>query len=949
MQSLVDAHRYAHAQVVGAGRAGENLLLRGSAEDTVETRLSDQHGPANLSRILCPKRLDDGVSYIAALVPAFDCGVKAGLGLSGGTLAPAWTRAGGDEQDDIVLPAYDSWRFRTAAGGDFLALAQKIKGIAAPWSVGRRAIDLSLPGGDIPALPVGQDGGVQVMECALFSPALNGPAAPAHWPVAHREAVRVRVDEANANTPNLPRVGARLYARYQRAATRIGPVFGIAPFAPGAGAAADADWFSQINTHPLHRIVAGLGARVVQRDQEPLMQAAWAQVEGIRRANQIIAWAALAEVVNVSIMARHVEPLDAGRLLQVTRNMHTRIRDAGQPRTVATAITLSRTADSTLGAAFRRAVRPDGPLSKRAQLAAATAGQMVAAEGKFRDHRMTYKNPDGIDGLSDEGRAFFTADVIAKVMKVPVDRAVAAFQEKLVTLVAKGPALGALAIENWAAPVNRRPGDAIGGQLLDSMTKDLPAGVAGQPVAGAEVLAQIAVGLTHGGGNLGGAAAQGLELIERVTPRANLVAAVPRIAPTIQPSPSFNVPLQPMLRGRAPAIVDRRAEIPAIVRDAAGAAAPILRFETALSRHVTKTILDLNQLDRSAFIKNVRDIVIAAAEPPKVSMDLGALTVTKPGVLAQIEPRMTARAAFKGRITKRPGFLASDWFERVGMKPILAAPVFHRPMYAALEDYDRDWLVPGLGTIPDHNFITLLSINPGFAEAFLIGASDEMGRELLWRDYPTDQRGTYFKRFWDADEDELTVPIHQFKQHPAEPLGRHFSIGGDKPAGAGALALVVRGELLRRFPDTVIAAMQATGSSGRPTFIANSEAPILFHAHLDPDYVLVGFDLTVEQVTGGGNWWFVFAQNPVAPRFGLATNPSVSTDHNSLDWADFGPIPPGGFLSASRNFAVTDPNSHPATVQWPGHAGVVARVLLTNPIRAAFRADKLIASIRTPS
>ena len=78
-----------------------------------------------------------------------------------------------------------------------------------------------------------------------------------------------------------------------------------------------------------------------------------------------------------------------------------------------------------------------------------------------------------------------------------------------------------------------------------------------------------------------------------------------------------------------------------------------------------------------------------------------------------------------------------------------------------------------------------------------------------------------------------------------------------------------------------------------PTFKANSEARVLFHTHLDPDYTVVGFDLTTQQVEAGGNWWFLLAQNPTAPRFGLAENASASTDHDKLDWADFGAVPPG--------------------------------------------------------
>ena len=31
----------------------------------------------------------------------------------------------------------------------------------------------------------------------------------------------------------------------------------------------------------------------------------------------------------------------------------------------------------------------------------------------------------------------------------------------------------------------------------------------------------------------------------------------------------------------------------------------------------------------------------------------------------------------------------------------------------------------------------------------MAGLNHEMARELLWRGYPTDQRGTVFRRFWD--------------------------------------------------------------------------------------------------------------------------------------------------------------------------------------------------------
>ena len=139
----------------------------------------------------------------------------------------------------------------------------------------------------------------------------------------------------------------------------------------------------------------------------------------------------------------------------------------------------------------------------------------------------------------------------------------------------------------------------------------------------------------------------------------------------------------------------------------------------------------------------------------------------------------------------------------------------------------------------------------------------------------------------------------------------------------------------------------ATATEALPTAIDDftAQASILFHSHMAPDYTVVGFNLTVEQVKAPDqHWWFLLVQHPTAPRFGLAITPDLSTAHDHLDWADFASPsdPTGRFLSASRSFAVPDDNSTPRTVIWPGHAGITARILQMNPIIAAFRARPLI-------
>lgn len=147
LQPLSDAASWAHAQVIG----------RTTAKTPLADRLSDDHAPANLSRILCPRKLEPQTDYIACLVPAFDCGARTGLGQSGGTLELAWKRApdNSDAATQIILPVYDSWTFSTAPAGDFKTLAEKLEGIAAPWTIGRRIVDTSRPeGGFRPWRPV---------------------------------------------------------------------------------------------------------------------------------------------------------------------------------------------------------------------------------------------------------------------------------------------------------------------------------------------------------------------------------------------------------------------------------------------------------------------------------------------------------------------------------------------------------------------------------------------------------------------------------------------------------------------------------------------------------------------------------------------------------------------------------------------------------------------------
>src|SRR5262249_47300459 len=134
-------------------------------------------------------------------------------------------------------------------------------------------------------------------------------------------------------------------------------------------------------------------------------------------------------------------------------------------------------------------------------------------------------------------------------------------------------------------------------------------------------------------------------------------------------------------------------------------------------------------------------------------------------------------------------------------------------------DISEELLLPNVGLIPP-NTITLLKTNQKFVEAFLVGLNHEMAREFIWREYPTDQRSTFFRQFWagresppdpklsDKDRAEKLkdiYPIHLW------PKGNDLGSNNHRKPGPNAeyLVLLIRGDLFRRYPNTEVYAAKA--------------------------------------------------------------------------------------------------------------------------------------------
>jgi hypothetical protein len=307
-------------------------------------------------------------------------------------------------------------------------------------------------------------------------------------------------------------------------------------------------------------------------------------------------------------------------------------------------------------------------------------------------------------------------------------------------------------------------------------------------------------------------------------------------------------------------------------------------------------------LFRTAASATLGAVQAVPADPPlAAALDVAALSAT---MLSRLEPAATVRKKMKAIIGLRGG---EPWFAADPLEPIMAAPSFPQPMYLPLRDLNQDYLLPGAGLIPPDSLGAVVA-NHAFVEAYMVGLNHEMARQLLWNGYPTDQRGSYFRQFWDvagyvpqpgdpADPAQLAELLKDIPPENTWPLTRLLGQNENRAdVPADNVILLVRGELLRRYPNAVIFAGKAKagdgGDNGRVLDETDQRMPI-FRGTLSPDITFFGFNLSADDARGGTaaaplGFFFVFAEHPTEPRFGLepqSTEPV--TQWEDLAWTNF--------------------------------------------------------------
>jgi hypothetical protein len=906
------------------------------------------------SRIVCPRRLDPSTGYHAVLVPSFEAGRLAGLGLdpskAPGPTFSAWAAYAQREASE-EFPVYFRWYFRTGTVGDFEYLVRLLQPKPVDKRVGRRDMDVQWPSPVIPGITDPALGGVLKLGGALRVPMSSLSeqertqveredrwSDPYPHPFQSKLADFINLADAYTAQPSAaanadvnlgltgpgdpdPMVTPPLYSRWHSMTSRL------LTQRDGSTAPNRTNWVHELNLDPRHRVPAGFGTRVIQARQEDYMAAAWEQVGDVLEANQQVRRFQFGREVSLVWHTSHLAPLlsaNPERLLALTSPVHARVLRDGE--TVAHGIATSVVPPVLASAPLRRMTRP---------------GSRLMRALPFTDDRITPSN------LIDRVARGIVDPAPPKVTPPGVD-----------TVADIADALVPRALPNWLVDLLRCKTWVLwlllaGLLLLLGLFLFL---------AGLSALATLGV-MLGAGLVLAGA----LLVVERQVRQADVIREedqTPAAVDALPKSPTFSV-AEP---GAAADLGTGGADSPAAVR-----------FKGAL---------------RNAF-DVIQASLAAAAVPPKTRFDL---TATVRGTLAGLNPRQTIarRAQLQIVIPARIRAEVGD-----GLVEAKHYPVIDEPMYLPLVDRSAELFLPNINLIPN-NSLTLLETNQTFIEAYMVGLNHELARELLWREYPTDQRGSTFRRFWDvssflasvaasADPEGLREslrdipPLHHWL--PASRLGDHDARErpGDK---AEEVVLVIRGELLKRYPTAVIYAHAAEwerkpngaidpakerklvelGTTGTPS--EEDDPPRskvrtpLYQAKVAPDIYFFGFDLTVPEARGGTGadpndapgWFFVIKERPGEPRFGFDESPSDAVVvWNDLDWTK---VPKqNGFIDPSQGLppipSATPPGEaekeeqrrDDVAVLWNGNvtAAELAYVMYQAPVMVAIHAAEMLA------
>jgi hypothetical protein len=688
------------------------------------------------------------------------------------------------------------------------------------------------------------------------------------------------------------------------------------------------NWINELNTDPRYRAVAGMGTKVIQSNQESYMKLAWEQIGDIVGMNRKIAFLQVSVKASSALYTKSLVPLPIEQALALTAPVMRKVM--GSPVTVHTLVQQSRLPRAALSGALRKQLRPRGQLSRRAfGSGAQPLGRMIAG---LNEGTLTAAPPrPAPDGATYESTLKTAAARYPDWLRWLATNRLLLLLLALVLLAVFVVAAAAPLVTIVAIAV--AAGAVVAYVRLGPIARAIATADAFQPQA-----------LTP-------------EAIEALPPNDAFVlpadgtdAPPPTGGPDSPQGAAFRqaaLRFQALLNDRPPPLVERQPlALASVHAKMLQALQPAPAFT---ARH--SAMLSVAREPFARYIARYHDAVAAPTEPN--------------------EPRIV---------------------------PVMAYPDIKLPMYRPLKDLQRDNFVPNLHLVPPDT-VSLMLTNPPVIESYMVGLNHEFARELLWREYPTDQRPSTFRQFWDVshyvDTEKLSAEalaekvrdIRRIHEWPSETvLGTH---NNRLPAdGKPRVVLLIRGELLKRYPNTIIYAQKArwgsapdhqdhlmlydeTGEKADANIADPNFRFPMFRAEVEPDINFIGFDLLLDEVRGDPALeetaearartdpdrlgWFFVLQEPVGePRFGLDEHAVKSTDDKStlkwdnLSWENLGASV--AVIDVAKPFVSEPPNpSQTGGASWGSHAADMAFILYQKPVLVAIHARNMLEKLKAPA
>ncbi len=1008
LPDLAESSLWAHAQAVSERSKAD---AEGLGRDM-------QAAPArNISRLVCPRRLVERKDYVACVVPAFDGGRLRGLGqpLQGDTLGPAWNSA---QPADIELPVYFHWEFSTGPVGDIETLARRLKRPDQYASLSPEDVTLRAQLQHIGEQVIAVDGdhllfaGITpkrtTFEGAMVSLDFKPDPADGGFATGLEAMLNSGQELATSGTPKADLVP-----------TLSPPIYGEHPAKRHAvvGADADSHWLDGLSVQPRYRLAAGWGAEVVRRNQDEFMQAAWQQVGEVLAAERAFSLSRLSRDILKRIEVRHLAKLPEARLLAVLAPARARIKVAPE-ESLFGRIGTATLPDEIFGGAMRRltsARRPTFRMAQWRERNLAQVGmtlQMTALVDRFAN---VTKNldaidpnrvvPDGFLGSRSFDNIKLPDDAAAMVDLMPYlglagslsageIRQIQAENSKMraqaIGAVRKPPAIGdvwhrGLVTETHAlrlAELQRAAGAPLAGnfvQLIQAASTRGSEGVLLSVQQDGQIANQVsaqALKIDGRSGNLkpfggrlvssGGRGAKVVRTTRGIAPGS--VGAVPIRALRMYGNDSVFTSLPANTLGQGGKAVVIGVSAPGRF-DAVTVPSPDNPGKVLPTITLPPAIKDRAVLHRysEAFQVYQDQWVGLPLEQQVVAVDF-ALASSASQVRTRMDPGQTVPARLASTLSLGDQLVAwtsagmSNTFIATRLDRafaeqlryviprtfdrVMAFPHLPFPLSRKLEVLAPDVFLPGVGVLPD-DFIMAVKTNPRFVEALMVGANHEMGRELLWQGFPTDQRGTPFQHFWQRLNGSADIaPINEWLGSPL----------GQQKGSTPMLVLLIRGQLLERFPTLSIYAYRIEAQENRPggssppkaanevdpkSMDPNKMVPPVMKGHLGKDITYVGFAIDPEKMA---EYFFVLEEQMTEPRFGF--DERVGDGENSklwldVDWVDVN-VGPGKYFGKA-NLQLAQPTLGDAKWLAP-HAAMVADALLQRPFRGYYKG----ASLKTP-